>query len=133
MKYVDADVLVYWALDHPEHGETATRLLRHIEVNEKACISALSVYLFDSALSQLAPEEYELGRFLDEVDKVRNLRVEALNAKHYQKAAEVRRELGVPLDIAIGIVVAQEKKADGVYSNQSAWDLGPLPRLFRDG
>lgn len=133
MKYVDTDVLVYWALDHPEHGETATRLLRHIEVNEKACTSALSVFLFDSVLRDVAPKEYGLDRFLDELAKVRNLRIEALNEKHYVKAAEVRRELDVPLDIAIGLIVAQEKKADGVYSNQAAWDKGPLPRLFRDG
>lgn len=132
MKYVDTDVLVYWALDHPEHGETATRLLRHIEVNEKACTSALSVYLFDGVLADLGTEGYDLGRFLDEVGKIRNLRIEAVNEKHYQRAAEIRRELDVPLDVAVGLVVAQDKKADAVYSNQAAWDKGPLPRRFRE-
>jgi predicted nucleic acid-binding protein len=132
MKYVDADVLVYWALDHPEHGETATRLLRHIEVNEKACTSALSLYLFDAVLAELEVPDYDLGRFLDELQRIRNLRIEPLTERHHEKAAPVRRELDVPLDVAIGLVVAQEKKADAVYSNQAAWEKTPLPRRFRE-
>ena len=37
MKYLDADVLIYWATDHPKHGETATKIVKHVELNLGAC------------------------------------------------------------------------------------------------
>lgn len=130
MKYVDTDVLVYWALDHPEHGETATRLLRHIELNEKGVTSALSLTLFDGVLGSLDLPDYDLSKLLDELDRLRNLRVEPLTEKVVARATAVRRELKVPLDVAVGIVVAEDRRADAVYSNNAAYDKGPLPRRF---
>lgn len=123
-------MLIYWATDHPAHGETATKILRHVELNEKACTSALSLYLFDTVLSRLDLEEYDLQAFLGSVAGLRNLRIEPVNEKTYLRAAEVKRELGVPLDVAVGIVVAQDRKADAVYSNNPDFDSGPLPRIF---
>lgn len=130
VKYIDTDVLVYWATDHAEHGDAATRLLRHIELNEKAVTSALSIYLFDAALAPLGIEDYDLGSFLDQVAKLRNLKVEALNPSIYRSAVRLRSELDVPLDVAVGIATARAKKADGVFSNNPAYDKGPLPRRF---
>ena len=131
MKYVDTDVFLYWALDHAEFGDTATRLLRHIELNEKACTSSLSLYLMDGVLSQLDAPDYDFAQLVHTLEKIRNLKIEPLTEKTLMGAATVREELDVPLDVAAGIVVATDRKADGVYSNNADWEKGPLPRLFK--
>lgn len=131
MKYVDTDVFLYWALDHPDHGEAATRLLRHVELNEKACTSSLALYLMDGVLRSLEPDDYDLGRLLATLEKLRNLRVEPLTEKTLLEAARVRGDLDIPLDVAVGLVVARDRKADAVYSNNGAYEKGPLPRRFR--
>lgn len=131
MKYVDTDVLVYWATDHPEHGDTATKILRHIELNEKGCTSALSLYLFDTVLANLDIEDYDFGAFLSALGDLRNLKLEAVNEKVYARAADVKRELDVPMDVAVGIVVATDRKADTIYSNNPDYDKGPVRRVFR--
>ncbi len=132
MKYVDTDVFLYWTLDHADHGETATKLLRHVELNEKACTSALSLYLADGVLKEMELEDYDFAQLVHLLEKIRNLRIEPLTEKTLTGAATVRDELDVPLDIAAGIVVAKERKADAVYSNNAAWEKGPLPRLFKN-
>jgi predicted nucleic acid-binding protein len=130
LKYVDTDVFLYWALDHPDHGETATRLLRHIELNEKAVTSALSLFLVDGVLGELDLPDYDFGLLLAALEKLRNLRVEPVTEKILFEAAKVRGDLDVPLDVAVGIVVARDRKADAVYSNNAAYEKGPLPRRF---
>lgn len=130
MKYVDTDVFLYWALDHSEYGETATKLLRHVELNEKACTSALALQLADGVLSELDLEDYDFAQLVMTLEKIRNLRIEPLTEKTLIQAAKVRDELQIPMDVAVGIVTAGERKADGVYSNNLAWEKGPLPRLF---
>lgn len=131
MKYVDTDVFLYWALDHAEFGNTATQVLRHIELNEKACTSSLTLYLIDGVLGDLEPDDYDFAQLVHTLEKIRNLKIEPLTEKTLKSAAAVRDELEVPLDVATGIVVATDKKADAVYSNNADWEKGPLPRLFR--
>lgn len=131
MKYIDTDVFLYWALDHQDHGESATRLLRHIELNEKAVTSSVTLYLMDGVLSEMDLEDYDFAQLVHTLEKIRNLRIEPLTEKHLMSAAAVRDELDVPLDVAAGIVVASERKADAVYSNNPAWEKGPLPRVFK--
>lgn len=130
MKYVDTDVFLYWALDHSEYGETATQLLRHIELNEKACTCALSLQLVDGVLSDLELEDYDFAQLVMTLEKIRNLRIEPLAEKTLIQSAKVRDELEVPMDVAVGIVVAGERKANAVYSNNLAWEKSPLTRLF---
>lgn len=130
MKYVDTDVLVYWATDHPDHGDTATRLLKHIELNEKAVTSALALYLFDQVLDELAIDGYDLETFLNQLGKLRNLRIEPVTGETLRRAAQVRRELDVPLDVAVGLIVAKDRRADAVFSKNAAYDKGDLPRRF---
>jgi PIN domain nuclease of toxin-antitoxin system len=131
VKYVDTDVFLYWALDHAEFGQTATAILRHIELNEKACTSTLSLYLIDGVLSDLDLPDYDFAQLVHTLEKIRNLKIEPLSDKTLLSAATIKEELDVPLDVAAGIVIAGDRKADAVYSNNADWEKGPLPRVFK--
>ena len=73
---------------------------------------------------------YELSAFIQEIGKLRNLRVEPVGMEHLRRADPLRRELQIPLDVAVGLIIAKDKRADGIYSNNPAYDRGPLPRGF---
>lgn len=131
MKYLDADVLIYWATDHPKHGETATRIMKHVELNEKACTSSLALYLFHLTLDRNGAEDYDVHKFLQELGRLRNLRVHPVDMDVMQRGARAAKTFGVSLETGIQYVVAKERGAEAVYSTNAEFDKTDLPRRFK--
>lgn len=126
MHYVDADVFLYWATDHPEHGERATEILRHIELNEKAVTSTFTLWLFDRVMHDT--EGYSFRAFLDQVQKIRNLKVLALETDHLADAEDARKKYGLPMETAVAYAVARDRGCRAIYSTNDAYkatDLKP--------
>lgn len=128
MKYIDTDVFVYWATDHPTRGERATQIIRHIELNEKAITSALTLWLFDNVMRD--HEGYSLRLFVDQVTQLRNLKVIPLEADQLVDAQERARENRLSPHVALAWVVADSKGADAVYSTNDEFDRTKLRREF---
>jgi predicted nucleic acid-binding protein len=128
MKFVDADVFVYWATDHPEHGRRATQILRHIELNEKAVTSTYTLWLFDKVMQ--GAEGYSLRSFLDQVERIRNLKIIPLEADHLREAAEARTKQGLPMEVAVAYAVARDRGATAIYSTNTVYDRTDLRREF---
>ncbi len=128
MKYVDTDVFVYWATDHPEHGQRATEIMRHIELNEKAVTSALTFWVFNNLMR--GHQGYNLKLFLDQVTRIRNLKVVPLDASTLSEAGDIAKEKGVSPAVAVAAAVAGAKGVDAVYSTNPEFDRAGLPRVF---
>lgn len=128
MKYVDTDVFAYWATDHPDHGERATQIIRHIELNEKGVTSAISFWVFNNLMRN--HDGYNLQDFLDQVGRLRNLKVVPLDADTLARADALAREHGVQLQVAVAAVVAKAKGADGVYSRNPEFDKVGVRRIW---
>jgi predicted nucleic acid-binding protein len=131
LKYLDADVLIHWATDHPKHGETATKIVKHIELNEKACTSALALYLFHLTLDRSGAEGYDVTKFFKEIGRLRNLKVLPVDFEALERGARAAKTFGVSLETGIQYVVAKEKGAEAVYSTNVEFDKTDLPRRFR--
>lgn len=128
MKYVDTDVFVYWATDDAEHGARATDILRHVELNEKAVTSALTFWVFNNVMRE--HNGYSLKSFLDQVTRIRNLRIIPLDEDALAQAGELAKEKRVNPAVAVAGVVAKEKGADAVYSRNAEFDRLGLKRVF---
>lgn len=128
MKYVDTDIFVYWATDHPEHGKRATEILRHIEVNEKAVSSALSLWLFHKVMR--GAQNYTLQAFLDQVTRFRNLKFVPLDVDLLRDAGEAAKQFGVGEEVGIAYAVAKDRGADAVYSTNHEFDKTDIKRVF---
>ena len=128
MKYVDTDIFVYWATDHPEHGKRATEILRHIEVNEKAVSSTLSLWLFHKVMRNA--QGYSFSAFLDQVTRFRNLKFVAVDFDVLRDAAQASKEFGVPEEVAVAYTVAKDRGADAVYSTNPEFDRTDIKRVF---
>lgn len=128
MKYVDADVFVYWATDHPEHGKRATEILRHIELNEKAVTSTLTVWLFHKVMRNA--QNYTLTSFLNQVTRLRNLKFVALDVDGLRDAAEAAKQYNLSEEVAVAYAVAKDRGADAVYSTNPEFDKTDLKRVF---
>ena len=128
MKYVDTDVFLYWATDHPQHGSRATEILRHIELNEKAVTSTLSLWLFHKVMRD--HNGYSLRSFVDQITRMRNLKVVPLDAETLASASELMREKNLSEEVAVAAVVARDKGADAVYSTNKEFDRADLKRVF---
>lgn len=128
MKYVDTDVFVYWATDHAEHGKRATEILRHVELNEKAVTSTLSLWLFNKVMRNA--QNYTLSGFLTQVTKLRNLKFVGLDVDVLQEAAEAAKKYSLSEEVAVAYAVAKDRGADAVYSTNPEFDRTDLKRLF---
>lgn len=128
MKYVDTDIFVYWATDHPEHGKRATEILRHIEVNEKAVSSALSLWLFHKVMR--GAQNYTLQAFLDQVTRFRNLKFVPLDVDLLRDAGEAAKQFGVGEEVGIAYAVAKDRGADAIYSTNHEFDKTDIKRVF---
>lgn len=131
MKYLDSDVLIYWATDHPKHGEAATKILKHVETGEKAVTSALTLYLFHLTLDRNGAKDYDVLTFLKEIARLRNLRVVPLEPDLLERGARAARTFGVGLETGIHYAVAKEKGCEAVYSTNHEFDKTDLPRRFK--
>lgn len=128
MQYIDTDVFLYWATDHPKHGQRATEILRNVELNEKAVTSAFALFLFDKVME--GTEGYSLRNFLDQVGKIRNLKVVPLEADHLREAGQARKKFRVPMEVAVAYAVAQSRGIQAVYSANTEFDKTDLRRQF---
>lgn len=128
MKYVDTDVFVYWATDHPKFGNRATEILRHVELNEKAVTSTLSFWLFNNLMR--GHNGYSLKLFLDQVTRMRNLKIVPLEADQLAAASDLMKEKNLSEEVAVATVVAKERGADAVYSTNPEFDRTDLKRIF---
>lgn len=128
MKYIDTDVFVYWATDHPEHGQRATEILRHIELNEKAVTSSLSFWIFNNVMRD--HPGYSLKVFMDQVTRLRNLKIVPLEADNLSEGGDVAKERNVSLATGVAAVIAKERGADGVYSMNPEFERAGLKRTF---
>ena len=128
MKYIDSDVFVYWATDHPEHGKRATEILRHVELNEKAVTSALSLWLFHKVMR--GAQNYTLNAFLDQITRMRNLRFVPLDPDVMRDAADAIKKFAVPEEVAVAYAVAKERGADVIYSANKDFDKTDIKRVF---
>ena len=128
MKYVDTDIFVYWATDHPEHGKRATEILRHVELNEKSVSSALSIWLFHKVMR--GAQNYTLNAFLDQVTRFRNLRFVPLDPEVMRDAAEAMKRFAVTEEVAVAYAVAKDRGADVIYSNNPEFDKTDIKRVF---
>lgn len=128
MHYVDADVFLYWATDHDEHGARATEILRHIELNEKAVTSVFTLWLFDRVMKET--DGYSFRVFLDQVQKIRNLKIISLEIDHLVEAEEARKKYGLDLDAAVSYAVARDRGCRAIYSTNGAYEKTDLKREF---
>lgn len=128
MKYVDTDVFIYWATDHPKHGQRATEILRHVELNEKAVTSALNIWLFHKVMRDT--NGYSLRSFVDQISQMRNLKIVALDGDILARASDVMREKHVSEEVAVAAVVAKDRGADTIYSTNAEFDRTDLKRTF---
>lgn len=128
MKYVDTDIFVYWATDHPEHGKRATEILRHVELNEKSVSSALSIWLFHKVMR--GAQNYTLTAFLDQITRFRNLRFVPLDPEVMRDAAEAMKRFAVSEEVAVAYAVAKDRGADVIYSSNTEFDKTDIKRVF---
>lgn len=128
MKYVDADVFLYWATDHPQYGQRATEILRHIELNEKAVTSSLTLWLFHRVMRD--HNAYSLRSFVDQLTRMRNLKIVPLDAATLAQASDLMRDRNLPDEVAVAVVVAKAKGADAVYSTNKDFDRTDVKRVF---
>jgi predicted nucleic acid-binding protein len=128
VKYVDTDIFVYWATDHASFGKRATEILRHIELNEKAVSSALSLWLFHKVMR--GAQNYTLGAFLDQITRFRNLRFVPLDADLLRDASEATKKFGISEEVAVGYAVAKDRGADVIYSTNTEFDRTDIKRVF---
>jgi predicted nucleic acid-binding protein len=128
VKYVDTDIFVFWASDHPEHGKRATEILRHVELNEKAVSSALTLWLFHKVMR--GAQNYTLTAFLDQITRFRNLRFVPLDADVLRDAADATKKFNVSEEIAVAYAVAKDRGADVIYSANPEFDKTDIKRVF---
>lgn len=128
VKYIDTDVFVYWATDHPEHGQRATEIIRRIETNEKAVTSALSFWTFNNLMR--GQNGFSLRLFLDQVKRLRNLRIVPLDAETLAAASDLVREKKLTPHVAVAAAVAKAKGADAVYTTNPEYDRAGIKRTF---
>jgi predicted nucleic acid-binding protein len=128
VKYVDTDVFVYWATDHPDHGRRATEILRHIELNEKAVTSVLTLLWFHRVMRETSG--YSFQAFFDQVTRLRNLKIVDLDAAMLSEAMEAKRRFNVDESTAIPYAVAKERDVDAVYSTNADFEKTDLKRVF---
>ncbi|MFQ5975804.1 MAG: type II toxin-antitoxin system VapC family toxin, partial [Candidatus Hydrothermarchaeales archaeon] len=85
MKYIDVNVFVYWLNDHPEFGETATRIIERVEGGEKAVTSSVTPWLLHAVFKKSGAEGYSSKILIERLSRIMNLTFAPLNLDHYVK------------------------------------------------
>lgn len=129
MKYVDVNVIIYWLVDHPEHGDVATRIMERIESSEKAVTSSLTPWLVSVVLRREA-ENFDERVLMERLAEIRNLKIASLKMSTYQRAVGLMSRYKLDFEDSIHLATALEYNAGAIYSNDSDFDRCPLKRVF---
>jgi hypothetical protein len=78
----------------PDFGETATNIIKGVELGEKAFISALTLWLLHIILKNKSIDYFE-KILLEKISNLKNLTIVSLTIKSFQNALVYQEELGL--------------------------------------
>ncbi len=130
MRYVDANVFVYWLNGHPEFGETSTGIIERIESGEKAVTSSLTPWLLHAVFKKTRAKGYSHSLLMEKLSRIMNLHFAPLDADAYTKASALTGKYRIDFEDAIHLAVALDYGADAIYSNDMDFDRTPIKRVF---
>ena len=132
--YVDANVFVYWLVSDPACGEKAGKLVEAIEAGENAVTSVLSVLQVDWAMRALLRARiirtYDPHKMVESLIGIQNLRMAELKSDMCKKALKHVKRYGLDLEDAIHLETALRRRCSEIFSADTDFDGGPLPRRF---
>jgi len=132
--YVDANVIVYWLVSDPVHGERAMKLVRGIEAGNVAITSALSLVQVDWVMGSLFKaqviKKHDPKRMVESVMGIQNLRIVRLESSICKRALRHVERYGLDLEDAIHLETALRYRCTEILSADKDFDRGPLPRRF---
>ncbi len=128
MNYVDVNVFVYWLTNHPDFGETATTIIRGIELGEKAATSALTLWQLHILLKKES-KNYSERMLIEEMSKLKNLSILPLTLKDFKNALAYQRK-GLDLEDSLHYATANRVNAAFIYSNDTDFDNLSIRRKF---
>lgn len=132
--YVDTNVFVYLLISDPTYGERAGKLIKNIEAGESAVTSALSLVQIDWVMGGLLQartiREYNAHNMVESVAGVQNLRIVELSNVVCKNALKHVKKYGLDLEDAIHLETALRRRCSEIFSADTDFDKGPLPRRF---
>lgn len=130
MNYIDVNVFVYWLTGDPDFGETATRIIRGIELGEKAFTSALTLWQLHILLKKES-QNYSEKILVEKIGKLKNLIIVPLTLEVFEEAVVYQKEVGLDLEDSIHFAVASRFGAAIIYSNDTDFGNLPIERKFQ--
>ena len=129
MIYIDVTVFVYWLTGGPDFGEMATRIIKNIELGEKAFTSALTLWQLHILLKKES-QNYSEKILIEKIGKLKNLTIVPLSLEVFEEAVVYQKEAGLDLEDSIHYAVACRVGAAIMYSNDTDFDNVPIERKF---
>jgi predicted nucleic acid-binding protein len=131
MNYIDVNVFVYWLTDHPDFGEPATRIIKNMELGERACTSSLTVWMLHILLRKEV-ETYSEETLLGMLSNLKNLKIVPLTYRDFLNAQALKKDLGFDFEDSLHYAVAERMNAEVLYSNDRDFDRGYIARKFEE-
>ena len=129
MKYMDANILIYWLGDDPLYGEKATEIIRRVENGERVATSTLNIWFTHIVLKRLG-SGYSEEKMLNKIEALKYLRIVQLTIKDVKEAVKLMKKYHLDLEDAIQRATALRVGAKQIYSNDEDFDRTPLKRIF---
>lgn len=128
MNYIDVNVFVYWLTNDPDFGETATTIIRGIELGEKAATSALTLWQLHILLKKES-KNYSERMLTEKIRKLKNLSILPLTLKDFRDALAYQK-MGLDLEESLHYATANRVDAAFIYSNDTDFDNLSIERKF---
>ncbi|MBU7012795.1 MAG: type II toxin-antitoxin system VapC family toxin [Theionarchaea archaeon] len=128
MNYIDVNVFVYWLTNDRDFGETATTIIRGIELGEKASTSALALWQLHILLKKES-KNYSERMLTEKISKLKNLSILPLILKDFRDALAYQK-MGLDLEDSLHYDTANRVDAAFIYSNDTDFDNLSIERKF---
>lgn len=129
MNYIDVNVFIYWLTNDPDFGEIASKIIREIELGEKAFTSALTMWQLHILLEK-ETENYSEEILIEKMSRLKNLTIVPLTVRDFKDALVHQKEWGLDFEDSLHYAVADRLGAVLMYSNDSDFDNAYMERRF---
>jgi predicted nucleic acid-binding protein len=114
--FLDTNLFIYAALDHPELGETSRGILRRIEEGEEALTSTL-VLCEVAWVLEARGVQGDIKAMLEKILSYRSIRVVPVEADDLLVGATYMDQYGLDFNDAVNLAIMERCRVTKVYTN----------------
>ena len=124
MRFVDTNVFIYVATNHPRYGETSAAILERVESGEEAATSSLVLCEVAWVLEAMG-RQGDIKDTLEKILSYSSMRVAGFDSDDLIVGSNLMAVHGLDFNDAVNLAVMERLGIDEVYSNDKK-HLGKL-------